>query len=157
MPGWDADCGSQIAVDHHLSVCLRGLCVMKECPSPLPLAADNPPQHVSHTRLLAHELERGTRIVLRPHNLEIVCGFRCGVSKKADRAKADDEFLGGVAGAAPTFAVKIDRAEIACAAASTWERPDGSRNSAVSCARYSTSFVSQALGPNRLSARRSTE
>jgi hypothetical protein len=48
MPGCDADYESQIAVDHHLPVCLRRLGAMKECPPSLPSAADNLPQHVSH-------------------------------------------------------------------------------------------------------------
>jgi hypothetical protein len=41
--------------------------------------------------------------------IEVVCSFLRGVSKKADCVKSDDEFLGGVAGAAPSFAVKVDQ------------------------------------------------
>jgi hypothetical protein len=39
--------------------------------------------------------------------IEIVCGFLCGTSKKADCVKSDGEFLGGLAGAASSFAVKV--------------------------------------------------
>jgi len=40
--------------------------------------------------------------------IEIVCSSLCGVSKKADCVKSDNEFLGRMAGAAPSFAVKVD-------------------------------------------------
>ena len=38
--------------------------------------------------------------------IEIVRSLLCGVPKKADCVKSDDEFIGGMAGAAPSFAVK---------------------------------------------------
>jgi len=41
--------------------------------------------------------------------IEIVRSFLCGVSEKADCVESDDKFLGGVTGAAPSFAVKIDQ------------------------------------------------
>src|ERR1700693_5080063 len=41
--------------------------------------------------------------------VEIVCSLLCGVSKKADCVKSDNEFLGRMAGAAPSFAVKVDQ------------------------------------------------
>jgi hypothetical protein len=39
---------------------------------------------------------------------EIIGSLLCCVSQKADCVKSDDEFVGGVAGAAPSLAVKID-------------------------------------------------
>jgi len=41
--------------------------------------------------------------------VEIVCSSLCGVSQKADCVKSDNEFLGRMAGAAPSFAVKVDQ------------------------------------------------
>jgi hypothetical protein len=41
--------------------------------------------------------------------VEIVCSSLCGVSKKADCVKSDNEFVGRMAGAAPSFAVKVDQ------------------------------------------------
>src|ERR1700721_672660 len=40
--------------------------------------------------------------------VEIVCSLLGRVSQKADCVKAYDEFLGGVAGAPPRFAIKLD-------------------------------------------------
>lgn len=41
--------------------------------------------------------------------IEIICSLLCGIPEKADCVKSNDEFLGGVAGAPPGFAVKIDQ------------------------------------------------
>src|SRR5215471_6988415 len=41
--------------------------------------------------------------------IEIVCGLLCRISEKADRVKADDEFVGGVPGSSPSFTVQIDQ------------------------------------------------
>src|SRR6267143_4056688 len=41
--------------------------------------------------------------------IEVVCSLLCGVPKKADCVKSDNEFLGRMAGAAPSFAVKVDQ------------------------------------------------
>jgi hypothetical protein len=41
--------------------------------------------------------------------IESVCSFLRSVSQKADCVKSDDEFLGGVAGAAPSLSVKVDQ------------------------------------------------
>src|SRR4029077_3017275 len=41
--------------------------------------------------------------------IKIVCSLLRGVSQKADCVKSDQQFLGGVAGAAPCLAVKIDQ------------------------------------------------
>src|ERR1700682_5622225 len=41
--------------------------------------------------------------------VEIVCSSLFGFSKKTDCVKSDDEFLGGMAGAATSFAVKVDQ------------------------------------------------
>jgi hypothetical protein len=41
--------------------------------------------------------------------VEVVCSVLRGVSEKADRVEADDELLGGMTGAAPSFAVKVDQ------------------------------------------------
>src|SRR5207244_4253758 len=67
MPGCDADYGSQIAVDHHRPVCLRGLGAMKECPPSLPRAADNLPLNVR--KASKHE---GFPITARKHRGDVV-------------------------------------------------------------------------------------
>src|SRR5215471_21446792 len=41
--------------------------------------------------------------------IEIVRGLLCRISDKADRVKADDEFLGGVASSSASFTVQIDQ------------------------------------------------
>jgi len=41
--------------------------------------------------------------------IEIVYGLLCRISQKADRVKADDKFLGGVAGSSASFTVQIDQ------------------------------------------------
>src|SRR5579864_4126103 len=41
--------------------------------------------------------------------IEIVCSLLRGVSQEADCVKSDHQFLSGVAGAAPSLAVKIDQ------------------------------------------------
>jgi hypothetical protein len=46
---------------------------------------------------------------VRISGVEIVCSSLSGVSKKADCVESDDEFLGGMTGAAPSFAIKVDQ------------------------------------------------